>query len=102
MTEFWLISAPGDRSPQQTFEKCTVVTRDLSMNYKISLPELKVYFCYYNSYSTMLNHRNRECEINVTTIKQVLRQGYLGHSLTFLKKQAGLYRLYSIANLTIF
>ena len=42
MAEFWLISAPGDRSPQQTWEKCKVATKDLSMNYKFSLPELKV------------------------------------------------------------
>jgi len=42
MTEFWLISAPGDRSPQQTWEKCKAATRELSTNYRLSLPELKV------------------------------------------------------------
>ena len=42
MAEFWLISAPGDRSPQQTWEKCKVATKDLSLNYKLILPELKV------------------------------------------------------------
>ena len=42
MAEFWLISAPGDRSPQQTWEKCKVASKDLSLNNKFSLPELKV------------------------------------------------------------
>ena len=84
MTEFWLISAPGDRSPQQTWEKCKVVTRDLSMNYRFLLPELKVFICIY-----LLPYDFKSYEhVKITTIKQLLRQGDLGHSLTFFMKQA--------------
>lgn len=42
MTEFWLISAPGSKTPQQTWEACKAKTEGLSVNYKFNLPELKV------------------------------------------------------------
>ncbi|XP_033751589.1 V-type proton ATPase subunit C 1-A-like [Pecten maximus] len=45
MTEFWLISAPGDKTCQQTWENlCNVTSRQnaLSTNYKFSIPDLKV------------------------------------------------------------
>lgn len=45
MAEFWLISAPGDKTCQQTFDKLNAATsrqNSLSTNYKFSLPELKV------------------------------------------------------------
>eukprot|EP00794_Sanderia_malayensis_P017014 gene17014-18728_t len=42
MAEYWLISAPGDKTPQQTWEKCKVFSKDLSLNFRFSLPELKV------------------------------------------------------------
>lgn len=43
-SEFWLISAPGEKTPVQTWEACRAKTegQGLSMNYKFSLPELKV------------------------------------------------------------
>ncbi|XP_065654017.1 V-type proton ATPase subunit C isoform X2 [Hydra vulgaris] len=43
-SEFWLISAPGDKTPQQTFEALKLKTENqgLSLNYKLNLPELKV------------------------------------------------------------
>lgn len=46
MAEFWLISAPGDKTCQQTFDKLNAATsrgpNNLSTNYKFNLPDLKV------------------------------------------------------------
>jgi len=47
MTEYWIISAPGDKTPQQTFDKLNQETGQrgsspLSRNFKFNIPELKV------------------------------------------------------------
>jgi len=46
MMEYWLISAPGDKTPQNTFERLNQATRPgndkLSENYKFTIPDLKV------------------------------------------------------------
>uniref|UniRef100_V5HKC1 V-type proton ATPase subunit C n=1 Tax=Ixodes ricinus TaxID=34613 RepID=V5HKC1_IXORI len=46
MTEFWLISAPGEKTCQQTYDKLLSVTsnkqNNLSTCYKFHLPDLKV------------------------------------------------------------
>ncbi|XP_020384603.1 V-type proton ATPase subunit C 1-A [Rhincodon typus] len=45
MTEFWLISAPGEKTCQQTWDKLNAATtrnNHLSTNYKFSIPDLKV------------------------------------------------------------
>ena len=45
MSEFWLISAPGDKTCQQTFDKLNDVTHsqnNLSSNWKFAIPDLKV------------------------------------------------------------
>ncbi|KAG9339373.1 hypothetical protein JZ751_023766 [Albula glossodonta] len=49
MTEFWLISAPGEKTCQQTWDKMMAATRgahpsanSLSTNSKFSIPDLKV------------------------------------------------------------
>ncbi|XP_074086475.1 V-type proton ATPase subunit C 1-like [Macrotis lagotis] len=44
MTEFWLISAPGDKTCQQTWEKLQAATTksNLSTNTKFNIPELKL------------------------------------------------------------
>uniref|UniRef100_A0AAY3ZZV3 V-type proton ATPase subunit C n=1 Tax=Denticeps clupeoides TaxID=299321 RepID=A0AAY3ZZV3_9TELE len=45
MTEFWLISAPGEKTCQQTWDKMMVATtrtNNLSTNYKFNIPDLKV------------------------------------------------------------
>lgn len=45
MTEFWLISAPGEKTCQQTWDKmmaATTRTQNLSTNHKFSIPDLKV------------------------------------------------------------
>uniref|UniRef100_A0A668RFC9 V-type proton ATPase subunit C n=1 Tax=Oreochromis aureus TaxID=47969 RepID=A0A668RFC9_OREAU len=45
MTEFWLISAPGDKTCQQTWDKmmaATTRTNNLSTNHKFNIPDLKV------------------------------------------------------------
>jgi len=45
MTEYWLISAPGDKTCQQTWETLNNVTSkqiNLSANYKFHIPDLKV------------------------------------------------------------
>ena len=44
-SEFWLISAPGDKTPQQTFDKlnkATAIDNQLSMNFPFHIPDLKV------------------------------------------------------------
>uniref|UniRef100_A0A667XAS0 V-type proton ATPase subunit C n=1 Tax=Myripristis murdjan TaxID=586833 RepID=A0A667XAS0_9TELE len=45
MTEFWLISAPGEKTCQQTWDKMMVATtrtNNLSTNSKFNIPDLKV------------------------------------------------------------
>lgn len=45
MTEYWLISAPGDKTCQQTYETMNNLTskqNSLSNNYKFHIPDLKV------------------------------------------------------------
>ncbi|XP_065333063.1 V-type proton ATPase subunit C [Cloeon dipterum] len=45
MSEYWLISAPGDKTCQQTWETLNNVTskqNNLSVNYKFHIPDLKV------------------------------------------------------------
>lgn len=45
MTEYWLISAPGDKTCQQTWETMNDLTskqHSLSINYKFHIPDLKV------------------------------------------------------------
>lgn len=45
MTEYWLISAPGDKTCQQTWETMNNLTskqNNLSINYKFHIPDLKV------------------------------------------------------------
>ncbi|KAI4811348.1 hypothetical protein KUCAC02_014258, partial [Chaenocephalus aceratus] len=45
MTEFWLISAPGEKTCQQTWDQmmaATTRTTNLSTNHKFNIPDLKV------------------------------------------------------------
>uniref|UniRef100_A0A665UBH3 V-type proton ATPase subunit C n=1 Tax=Echeneis naucrates TaxID=173247 RepID=A0A665UBH3_ECHNA len=45
MTEFWLISAPGEKTCQQTWDKMMAATtraNNLSTNHKFNIPDLKV------------------------------------------------------------
>ncbi|KAG8200767.1 hypothetical protein JTE90_006350 [Oedothorax gibbosus] len=44
MPEFWIISAPGDKTCSQTWEKLNAATKpnNLSVNYKFHIPDLKV------------------------------------------------------------
>lgn len=45
MAEYWLISAPGDKTCQQTWETMNNVTskqNSLCVNYKFHIPDLKV------------------------------------------------------------
>ncbi|XP_013388219.1 V-type proton ATPase subunit C 1-B [Lingula anatina] len=45
MTEYWLISAPGEKTCQQTWEKLNNEVsqqQNLSVNYKLNIPDLKV------------------------------------------------------------
>lgn len=47
MTEYWLISAPGDKTCQQTWETMNNVTskqNNLCENFKFHIPDLKVRF----------------------------------------------------------
>ena len=42
MAEYWLVSAPGEKTPQQTFEALKSQMVGLSPVWKFSIPELKV------------------------------------------------------------
>lgn len=45
MTEYWLISAPGEKTCQETWEAMNNLTNkqnNLSVNYKFHIPDLKV------------------------------------------------------------
>ena len=47
MDEFWIISAPGDDTPQQTWQRLNTATGGqtsggISRNYKFQIPDLKV------------------------------------------------------------
>ncbi|XP_031562674.1 V-type proton ATPase subunit C 1-B-like isoform X2 [Actinia tenebrosa] len=42
MAEYWLVSAPGEKTPQQTFEALKARMIGLSPVWKFSIPELKV------------------------------------------------------------
>lgn len=45
MTEFWIISAPGDKTCQQTFDTMNNITNkqnNLCENFKMHIPDLKV------------------------------------------------------------
>lgn len=44
MSEYWLISAPGDKTCQQTWDTLNNATKSgsLSVNYKFPIPDLKV------------------------------------------------------------
>lgn len=47
MSEYWLISAPGDKTCQQTWETMNNVTskqNNLCANFKFHIPDLKVSF----------------------------------------------------------
>lgn len=48
MTEFWLISAPGEKTCQQTWEKlhaATTKNNNLAATSKFNIPDLKVKLC---------------------------------------------------------
>lgn len=51
MSEYWVISAPGDKTCQQTWDTLNEATKagNLSANYKFPIPDLKVtsFFKYY-------------------------------------------------------
>ena len=44
MSEVWLISAPGENTPQKTWDTLNRATsaENLSANYKFNIPELRV------------------------------------------------------------
>lgn len=44
MSEYWVISAPGDKTCQQTWDNLNNATKsgNLSVNYKFPIPDLKV------------------------------------------------------------
>ncbi len=41
-TEYWIISAPGDKTCQQTWDRLNQATSSISNNYKMHIPDLKV------------------------------------------------------------
>lgn len=42
--ELWIISAPGEKTPQETWDRLQNATANLSTNFKFNVPDLKVNF----------------------------------------------------------
>ena len=40
--EFWIISVPGDKTPQQAWEKLSETIKSIATPYKLNIPPLKV------------------------------------------------------------
>ena len=40
--EIWLVSAPGEKTSQETWDRLQSATSSLSTNYKFNVPDLKV------------------------------------------------------------
>ena len=60
MTELWLISAPGDKTCQQTWENMNNVTskqNNLSSNWKFHIPDLKVKRSFTNTFFLQPSNR---------------------------------------------
>lgn len=61
MSEYWVISAPGEKTCQQTWDTLNQATKsgNLSANYKFPIPDLKVnfhfYFCHIKNLLLSLN-----------------------------------------------
>lgn len=52
MSEYWLISAPGEKTCQQTYDTMNNLTskqHSLSNNYKFHIPDLKVFLIHYSN-----------------------------------------------------
>src|SRR6218665_1497942 len=64
VSEFWLISAPGEKTCQQTWDvlnNLTAKQNNLSTNFKFHIPELKVDQCttsciYHRLFCSLLTH----------------------------------------------
>jgi len=46
--ELWLISAPGESTPLETWDRLQQTTQNLSVNSKFNIPDLKVLFDFLN------------------------------------------------------
>ena len=57
MSEYWVISAPGEKTCQQTWDTLNNATKsgNLSANYKFPIPDLKVMFYYLSIYYSTVN-----------------------------------------------
>ena len=42
--EFWLISVPGDKTPQESWEKMYKSVQQIAVPFKFNIPGLKVLF----------------------------------------------------------
>ncbi|VDP08479.1 unnamed protein product [Soboliphyme baturini] len=42
MTEYWLVSVPGEKTCQETWDRLNSATTEISTNFKFSIPDLKV------------------------------------------------------------
>lgn len=40
--DVWLVSAPGEKTPQETWDRLQGSTSSISTNYKFNVPDLKV------------------------------------------------------------
>lgn len=67
MSEYWVISAPGDKTCQQTWDTLNNATKsgNLSVNYKFPIPDLKVSSLPLTNY---LNHLNSQSYLSSISI----------------------------------
>lgn len=78
MSEYWIISAPGDKTCQQTYDTMNNLTskqHNLCNNYKFHIPDLKV--CLLYSYVTEVQYICVYSYQHLTTIIKSLKVGTL-------------------------
>lgn len=47
--DFWLVSVPGDKTPQEAWEKLYKSVQNIATAFKFNIPNLKVNKFYFNS-----------------------------------------------------
>ena len=52
--DFWLVSVPGDKTPQEAWEKLFKTVQNIATPFKFNIPNLKVIFIAHNYYQHII------------------------------------------------
>lgn len=80
MTEFWLISAPGEKTCQQTWEKlhaATTKNNNLAVSSKFNIPDLKVKMHSAAAYEFIM--KGRQCISASLLVEMRYPSSFSGH-----------------------